>query len=240
MMRRSWKLLPLLLLALLMLSCRKWPDNPQSTDTSLQGFYVGIANIGGGYTNVLVEVLTADSLGNLKGTIIYRSDTCTFTEITTNSAKDTLWFKYTRESTAYQAWAKITNVSMTVNITTPTGIPAFRLNKEISNYNMSGLWTGLMSSTLYQNSYNSDMTMDQAGSLFSGTIVVSFPQQQTYTLRSGAVSQSGFQISGTLGTSSTGTAVIFEGSYQNVDRVGGYWHLDDMSDQGQFLFIRSF
>lgn len=236
-------IIPLALLASLMISsCRSWPDNPEQVITQVQGFYIGVGNIGGGLTNVLIEILTADSLGNLKGSIVYRSDTTQFSQIRTNASLDSVWFVYLRDTTIYHADAVVSGLGLSVSFTSPAGIPVFRVNKEVSGYNMTGIWNGQMTSTYSLNSHDAQMNMTQESGLFSGTVNVTFQQAVTFELNGGAVNGADFQLSGTMGSAANGISALFYGRYESSDRISGYWSAgpNGDNDNGEFVFIRTF
>jgi hypothetical protein len=232
----------ILLCSLFVVSCRKWPDQPEPTPTQVQGFYVGVGNLDGGPTNVLLEVMTSDSLGNLRGTIIYRSDTLVLTEIRTNAAVDTLWYSYTRESLLHRAVGLIVGAGLTVRYSEPIGIPTFRLNREVGSFNMSGQWTGQMTSTQIQDGRDATMLMNQEGTLFLGTVSISIYQSLTFSLSSGAANGSDYQLAGSVRVGTSTLSTLFYGNYSTSDRIGGFWQMGDngSTDHGEFLFTRSF
>jgi hypothetical protein len=231
-----------LLVSLIISSCRSWPDNPQQVITQVQGFYIGVGNLEGGLTNVLIEILTADSLGNLKGSIIYRSDTTQFSQIRANTGLDSVWFVFLKDTTIYHAYAVVSGLGLSVNFTAPTGIPVFRVNKEVNGYNMTGMWNGQMTSTYSINSHDAQMNMTQESALFSGSVNVTFQQAVTFELSSGAVNGADFQLSGTMGSTANGISALFYGRYESSDRISGYWSAgpNGVNDNGEFVFVRTF
>ncbi|RPH94074.1 hypothetical protein EHM69_08350 [candidate division KSB1 bacterium] len=231
------------LLFLLVLSgCKTWPDDDPIPQPELAGTYVGAGNIGGGLTNVLMQITGPDSAGALSGAIRYRSVITSFSSLLQDSTGDTLRFRYLRNSTVYRAWVYVGAAGLTVHFEEPDDIPAFRLNREVDGYNLSGLWVGPMTSSSAQEERAATMDMDQQGQSFYGTVDVSFYRTLQFHLTSGAASVASFEMSGILTIGTTDYPAFFSGQYYAPDTVHGYWQAGSSGevDHGEYLYFRSF
>ncbi len=232
----------LLLAGLATISCRKAaPVAARPSDTAASSF-VGIASFGGSPVNVLILITEGtDSAHTLSGYITYQSQTTQFSSISLSAASDTLFFGYTRPTVNYQAWALVQALGLEVHYTEPTGLLPFRLNREVNGHNMTGIWTGDMSSTLLQGQRPVTLTMDQSGGGFTGGAEANFVEPWTFTITTGNVSGNNFQISGTVHGSNT-YPTVWNGNYVGFDTISGVWSAGGESeiDGGEFLFSRLF
>lgn len=221
--------------------CRQSTDGGGDTPPppEPQGSYVGFGNLGSGNVNIALYIETVDTLGNLAGTIGYDGQTIQLNPIYTDSAIDTLWFNYTRGSTLYRVRSLIQTNGLTLNYLEPDNITSFRVNREFDGYNMTGLWSGTMTSNQLQVSRNATMAMDQQGQLFYGSIEVSFFYLWIFTVENGVGNEDAFQLSGTANVSGDSYEAVLVGQYISVDAITGMWESPGI-DQGEFTFTRSF
>lgn len=233
----------LMVIALFGMGCRSWPeDTGDNTPAETQGSYVGNANLGGGSGNILLTVGGPDSLESLRGTIRYRSVVSEFEEIFRVTDSDSLWFSYRRDNVTYRAWASISHTGMTVSFLDPSGIPAFRVNREIDGYNMSGTWNGRISSTYWQLQNDAAMTMEQEGQSFIGVLETSFRQFVRFEINNGVVNEGSFHLNAEMFSGTSRNTAILYGSYLTRDTTTGFWETgnDGVTDNGQFILYRSF
>jgi hypothetical protein len=223
-------------------SCKKWPNNSTPVAAkSLAGTYVGIGQLDGGATNVLME-FAQDSLSRWIGGIRYRGALTYFESITLDSAQDTVRFTYHRSDSHYQAWALISSSGLAVHFAAPTGIPEFSVNREQDSINMSGAWNGLMYSVLVGTTHQAAMLMNQQDQLFSGTLTTVIWATAQFQFNSGVSNPPSFQITGTTHIGTSDTPCQFFGSYVTADSVAGNWQLGQNGDvdQGTFGLGRNF
>lgn len=242
--RLRWKRSLAVTVAFLVLSagCRHFPDEPKNVQQPLQGSYVGTGNLDGTATNVSMAITGPDSSGHYTGDIGYRGALTPLDSIKRDSTGDTLRFQYTRNSVFHRAWAGVSSGGFALQFTEPTGIPPFRLNREIGGYNMSGQWSGTLYSGFLRAQRNATMAMEQQGSIFLGTLHVYLVQSADLTLSSGAYNRNAFQISGTSHMAGTDYPVSMTGNYVNHDSISGNWQIGANAeiDAGSFDLGRSF
>ena len=241
-MRNAPRVLFVFVLTVLVLSCRKWPSDSRPGSETGEASFVGIGNLGGGSTNVLVVLSGLEAGRYASGSITYRSATSTFTELDATEAGDTVRFAYSRSGTDYAGWALNTSTGLAMTFTQPSGITPFTVNRELDGFNMTGYWSGDMSSTVIEGQRTANLAMDQAGSLFLGSADVSFFEPWTFTFTSGTQNVASFQIVGSVSTSGGSYDAQFTGNYSGPDSIGGWWSAGSEGeiDGGEFLFTRSF
>lgn len=230
-----------LLTALIQAGCRESPLHTPQPSGPVQTSYVGIAELSGPNNVLIVFTEGSDSANTLSGSITYLSQTLVTTELWFDSASDSLHFSYTRDNLTYRAWAQRFAFSMDVHITEPSGISPFQMNLELDGHNMTGLWTGEMSSTALQGQRAATMTMIQTGTVFEGNAQVNFFETWNFDLSSGTTSGNAFELTGTVYGSGSYPAV-WQGNYVGFDSISGAWDVGEQSeiDRGEFLFTRSF
>jgi hypothetical protein len=235
-------LLPALLILMASGGCRHYNDEPKTTAVSVQGDYVAYGDLGGGATNILLEITGPDSADRYAGAIRYRSSIIHFSSIGTDSSGDTLRLEYIRDLVTYRAWTVPTAASLLLHFTTPTGLAALLANKELNGTNMTGRWTGAMSSINSLQQRTATLTMNQTGQLFSGSATVTFYQTAQFQFSTGAVSGSTFQLNGTMRVGTTDYSAQFTGNYLTMDSIGGNWYAgqNGADDNGYFAFSRPF
>lgn len=155
---------------------------------------------------------------------------------------DTLNFAYVRNNATYRAWCLTGDAGMLVYFVQPEQLSAIAMNREIGGYNMSGMWSGAMTSTSWQVERSAQMTMSQSSQLFSGTINVDFPISAQFLIGNGAASNAAFQLSGSERISLTDYPTLLVGSFNAPDTISGSWQSGTQGevDQGYFWFARSF
>ena len=233
----------MLMIGVMLTGCRTWPDDSAPLEPPLaEGSYVGSGTLGGGATNVLMAINGPDTSGQLDGAIRYRSQVIALEDIYRVQDGDTVWFRYNRDDELYRAWALLGGNGLAVHFVEPTGIPAFRLNREISGYNMSGMWRGLMSSTALQLQSEAALSMDQQGQSFYGTAETVFIQSARFELNNGVANESSFHLTGTLYEGTASASVLMVGTYVARDTLAGNWNAGENGsvDRGEFWFCRSF
>jgi hypothetical protein len=224
--------------------CKHYPDNPQDTQVPLQGSYVGLGNLdhASDTYNISLALTGPDSAGHYAGQIGYRSVLTDLATVLRDSTGDTLRFQYLRNNTAYSAWALFSTTGLQVHFVAPTGIDAFRLNREIGGFNMSGYWQGLMYSVNLQQQTGAAMSMDQEGSSFYGTLDANLFEHAEISFRSGGYNGSSFQMTGTMRISSSDYPVLVAGNYVTHDSIAGSWEAGSNGsyDRGTFAMGRRF
>ena len=112
----------------------------------------------------------------------------------------------------------------------------------MGGYNLTGMWSGDMSSTVLEGQRVADMDMNQAGSLFLGEVDVTFTAPWTFQFNSGTTSAASFQLNGTVQTESGQYPALFSGNFSGPDVIVGLWQAGSESeiDYGEFQFTRSF
>jgi hypothetical protein len=222
-------------------SCKKSPTAPTPSTKSLVGIYVGLGQLDGGTTNVLIE-FTQDSLARWIGGIRYRGAMTYFESIILDSTQDTARFTYHRSDTHYQAWALVASGGLTVHFIAPTGVPEFAVNREQDGANMSGAWSGWMYSQLVGTTHTAVMTMEERDQLFTGSLTTIIWETAQFQFNSGVTNAPSFQISGTTHIGTSTTPCLFFGSYVTADSVAGNWQLGQNGDvdQGTFALGRYF
>ncbi|MBU0509965.1 hypothetical protein KKH27_14170 [bacterium] len=229
--------------AVLLTGCKSSPtDSPAEQQATLAGTYVGIGNLGGSQTNILMEFSGPDSLDAYGGTIRYRSAVLSFDDVYVNAEGDTVFFRYSRDSVVYRAWGLIEHTSLDLSFIEPTGVASFQVNRKSSGFNLSGLWSGIMSSTYVSQPVSAVMNMNQQGQLFWGTIDLSPSYTLNIQISSGASAEASFQFSGEAWVFSERIPASFAGSYFAPDTISGLWQAGEspLYDSGEFLFWRSF
>ncbi|MBI5059277.1 hypothetical protein HZB60_05790 [candidate division KSB1 bacterium] len=224
------------------LSCKKYPTDPEHPiEATVAGGYVGVAALGEPVANVRIEVTQADS-ADFSGAIAYRGATLALSNIYTDSAEDTLWFNFHRDGTLYRAQAEIQDIGLVVHVQEPSGVSDFRVNREFSGYNLTGYWSGQLSSTQWSTVNDAQFSMDQRGALFAGIVTTSFVQAYQFQLTSGGVNAGSFQLQGVLVLGGTSYPTLWSGTYTGRDTVSGVWDGGDQGsvDSGQFIFYRSY
>jgi hypothetical protein len=222
--------------------CRTWPTNTKPAPSPLASSYVGVGNLDGGLTNVILLITGPDSAGNFAGGMYYRDTSSTFTSVTVNAASDSVRFRFLRSGTVFDGTALVLSSALMVEFSLPTGIQSFRVNRELEGYNLTGLWNGSMYSALTEFTRNATMTMDQNGQLFNGEIDVTFDQAYHFMITTGTANQNAMQMSGTARISALEFPTLFVGTYSEIDTVQGTWQAGQNSeiDHGDFIFVRSF
>jgi hypothetical protein len=233
----------LLVLTLAVSGCRTWPNDSTPLEPPVaEGSYVGSGTLGGGATNVLMAVTGPDTSGQLDGAIRYRSQIISLEDIYRVPDSDTLWFRYRRDDVLYHAWAMLGGNGLAVHLVEPSGIPTFRLNREIAGYNMSGSWRGLMSSTALRLQSNATLTMDQQGQSFYGAAETVFLQSARFDLNNGVANEASYHLTGMLYEGTASTSALWVGDYLSRDTMAGSWDAGENGsvDRGEFWFYRSF
>lgn len=223
--------------------CRTWPDDSSTNEpAAAEGSYVGNGNLGGGSTNILMAVVGPDSAGLFNGGIRYRSQITSFEDIYRVTNSDSLWLRYHRDNVLHRAWAMIGNNGLSIHFVEPTGIPTFRVNREIGGYNMSGAWNGSMSSTTWQLQNDASLTMDQQGQSFVGSVETAFFQTIRFEVNNGVANGNSFHLNATMFSGTSRYTALIYGTYSARDTTAGYWEAGENGsvDNGQFLFFRSF
>ena len=229
--------------ALLVTGCHSWPDESSNDESATaQGSYVGSGRLGGSPTNILVIVSGPDSASRYSGSIRYRSLITDFEDVFHVINSDSLWFRYHRDNVFYRAWAAITGSGLSLHFVEPSGIPAFRVNREISGYNMSGQWNGRMSSIRWQLQNDAVMTIEQEGQSFGGTVETAFFQTTRFEVNNGVINEGAFHLNAMMFIGSSNTSAILYGIYSARDTTAGFWEAGEngTTDNGQFIFYRSF
>jgi len=231
----------LLLAAFFHSGCRESPTLGPEPFGPTQTSYVGIAEFSGPTNVLIVFTSNSDSENTVTGSITYLSQTLVLTELISDPASDSLRFSYVRDNLTHHAWALKSAFSLDVHITEPAGISPFQMNLELDGYNMTGLWTGEMSSTVLQGQRPATMMMIQTGTSFEGGAQVNFFETWNFDISDGTASGDAFELSGTVYGSGSYPA-LWRGSYMSFDRISGTWDVGEQSeiDRGEFLFTRSF
>jgi hypothetical protein len=240
--RRGPALTILMAMWLLIAGCHRSPLQPGGpAQPAVSGNYVGVGTVNGRASNILMVVIGPDSVGRLGGSITYQSLTSNFEEIYSDSTGDTLQFRYRRDTTLHRGWALISISALSVHLTEPVSA-SFQLNRETNGTNMTGLWSGLMSSTLIQDVRTASATLDQTGQLYSGEIEVTFFEATHFQITSGAADNTAFQMSGTMLVGASSTEALFQGSFATADSIRGYWQAgpNGSVDSGEFGFVRHY
>lgn len=230
------------LAAVVLAGCRQFPTDNKPVPSPVSGSYVGVVNLEGGDTNVIVVLAGPDSAGQFSGAIYYRGRNSTFSQTTVNAAADSVQFRYLRLNTLYVGVAVVTSTSLVITLATPTGIPAFHVNRELLGYNLTGTWSGSMYSALTEITHGATMSLDQSGQLFQGSIESNFLQTYQFQITSGAANQNAFQMTGTAHIAAQDFPTLFVGYYTAVDTVTGTWQAGQNAeiDHGDFVFVRLF
>ena len=230
------------LVTLFSAGCKKTPPVAAQGPRSEEASFVGVGSIDGSPANILVVLVETDAGGYSSGFIGYRSVNSDFSEFSAPAASDTIRFGYSRGTTTYRGWALRHANGFTTNFTEPAGIPVFELNSEMGGYNLTGMWSGDMSSTVLEGQRVADMDMNQAGSLFLGEVDVTFTAPWTFQFNSGTTSAASFQLNGTVQTESGQYPALFSGNFSGPDVIVGLWQAGSESeiDYGEFQFTRSF
>jgi hypothetical protein len=242
---RLYRTLVLIGIAVVLLEtgCRTWPDESNNNEPAVaQGSYVGSGELGGSSANILITVAGPDSAGLYSGSIHYRSQTTAFEDIIAVTDSDSLWFHYRRDDVMYRAWATYSSSGLTIHFVEPSDVPAFRVNREINGYNMSGTWDGRMSSAYWQVSNDASLTMEQEGQSFIGTATTAFSQTTSYEVSNGVANEASFQLNATMYVGANRYSAILYGTYAARDTTSGYWQAGDNGsvDHGEFVFCRTF
>jgi hypothetical protein len=229
------------LIMLLGISGCKEADTPpiESGPYPSVGDYSGLALISGSYVNVKLEI-TEDSLHSADR-IVYAGEAAGLSNVYTDSEGDTLWFTYLRGMQQYRVWAGIFDTGLDLHYLEPTGFPSFAVNRQIAGYNLTGRWTGQISSEIYAGS-ECILLAEQRGNGFAGNLTASFVAGFTCQFTAGSSSGAAFSLSGTGAIGSTTFPVTLQGQYSSADQIHGTWSATGSSyaDHGDFVMERAF
>ncbi len=234
----------ILLLCLgLSVSCRNYPTSPEpdpSSGTATGQFY-GNGRFSDVDANVSLNVVATDTLGHYSGQIRYLGYAAELTGISLSASEDTLRFGYTRSSITYVVRARVTSAGLTAVFDEPSGTPVLQLNRA-NGRNMTGMWTGRAQSDLSGYEGDAAMIMDQAGSLYYGTVTLS--QLTTYQLQitTGSTGGNAFLLGGTFYANGTNFNVDIGGQYFGSDTLTAGWSLGSSGsvDHGGLVLYRRF
>lgn len=223
--------------------CKNSPtDSPPSEAPNLQGTYIGHGTLSGSAGNILAQFLGPDSTGEYTGAIRYHSTITTFDDVYRTAEGDTVFCRFQRNGTTYRFWSCIETTGMFLNFSEPLGVATLRVNRESPGFNMTGFWSGLMSSATVPDAVSASLLMDQRGQIFWGTLDVALPDNPDFEFNSGAAAGASFQISGSAWIFSQQIPAEFAGTYLAQDTIRGVWQTGGsvVYDEGEFYFMRTY
>jgi hypothetical protein len=242
--RTSWISLLVVIGLTIAAGCKKWPNESSTPQAiTLQGTYVGAAQVQNAPVNVLLEITGPDTAGHYSGRIRLYHQIISLDTVTATSDLDTVWFNFSvgdASPVQYQAYALDVTNNLVVQFTAPAGIPSFHMNKESLGANLTGYWTGFMTGSALPDSRSAIMSMDQQGLFFIGTVDVTFFETDHFVINHGQQNTPAIQFDGSMHVGTAYYSALFYGNFLTSDSISGNWQAGQNGSQdfGQFVFHR--